>query len=104
MLDLDDYSRFRQTEMVIVDGKETFGRWRPISILTTRPSEEFIEAFQVTSALEGRPDLISQAIYGTPLLDWLLIAFNNVREPINWPRTGDVIEYPIESIVLPSLL
>ena len=101
---LDDFSRFRQTQLVIFDGKETYGRWRPLSIFSRRPSDDQIDVFSVTSALEGRPDLISNAVYGTPYLDWVLIAFNKVRDPLNWPRAGDVIEYPLDSVVLPELL
>lgn len=101
---LDDFSRFKDTELVIVDGKETFGRWKPFSFLTQRPPSEFIGVFQVTSALEGRPDLISNNLYGTPNLDWVLLSFNKVFETLNWPRTGDLIEYPLETIILPELL
>lgn len=101
---LDEFSRFKRTPPTIVDGKETYGRWVKFSFLKIRPAEEFINVFQVTSALEGRPDLISQRVYGTPLLDWVLIAFNGVRDPLNWPRAGDIIEYPSDLIVLPELL
>lgn len=101
---LEDFSRFSRTEMIIVDGVETFGRWKQYPFLKERPAEENIEVFQVTSATEGRPDLISQQIYGTPLLDWVLIAFNNARNTLNWPKTGDVIEYPVESVVVPEVL
>lgn len=101
---LDAFSRFKRTVPIIVDGKETYGRWTQMPFLQERPAEEFIKIFQVTSALEGRPDLISQQVYGTPLLDWVIIAFNKVRQPLNWPRAGDVIEYPADSLVLPQLL
>lgn len=101
---IEDFSRFSRTEMVIVDGKETFGRWSSYSFLKERPAEENIEIFKVTSAVEGRPDLISNQVYGTPLLDWVLIAFNNARGALNWPKTGDLVEYPVESIVVPEVL
>jgi len=100
----DDFSRFRTTEMTILDGKETFGRWKPPSFLVERPAEENISVFRVNSSFEGRPDLISDQVYGTPLLDWVIIAFNNVRDPMNWPQSGSVIEYPSDTIVLPELL
>jgi hypothetical protein len=101
---MSDFSRFSRTEMIIVEGNETFGRWKSFSFLKERPADNNIGVFQVTSAVEGRPDLISQQIYGTPLLDWVLIAFNNARAAINWPRTGDLVEYPVESIVVPEIL
>jgi hypothetical protein len=103
-MNLDDFSRFRQTELIIIDGKETYGRWRPLSIFIDRPSDDNIKVFEVTSALEGRPDLISHAVYGTPLLDWVLLAFNKVRDPLGWPAVGDLIEYPVESTIFPLLL
>ena len=90
--------------MIIVDGNETFGRWQSYSFLKVRPPEDQIDVFQVTSAVEGRPDLISQQIYDTPLLDWVLIAFNNARDSLNWPKAGDLVEYPIESVVVPEVL
>jgi len=102
---LDDYSRFSRTEMIIVDNNETFGVWKTYSFLKQRPRDEDIGVFQVTNDLEGRPDLISFRIYGTPLLDWVLISFNSAgRNVLNWPRAGDIIEYPVESIVIPEVL
>lgn len=101
---LDDFSRFKRTDLIIVDGKETFGQWKRFPFLTERPSSEFVEVFRVTSANEGRPDIISAQLYGVPQLDWVLIAFNKVLEPLGWPRAGDLIEYPVEAIVLPELL
>lgn len=100
----DTFSRFKRTPPTIVEGRETYGRWIEPKFLKERPNEEFIRTFQVTSALEGRPDLISTLVYNTPLLDWVLIAFNKVRDPLNWPRAGGVIEYPVDTIVLPELL
>lgn len=104
MADLDRFSRLQQTEPVIFRGVETFGRWRQPSFLRRRPAEDQIGVFRVTSATEGRPDLISNEVYGTPFLDWVLISFNNARRAINWPKAGDSIEYPLDSVVLPELL
>lgn len=104
MAELDQFSRFQTTDPIIIDGVETFGSWRRPSFLRERPTDDFIGVFQVTSAIEGRPDLISNELYGTPLLDWVLISFNNARKALNWPMAGDTIEYPLESIVLPELL
>ncbi len=103
-MELDDFSRFRRTPLTIVDGQETFGRWVPPSFLTERPADDRIGVFSVTGANEGRPDLISHAVYGTPALDWVIIAFNGVRNTLNWPRAGDVVEYPFDSVVIPELL
>lgn len=104
MAELDQFSRLQQTEPIIVDGVETFGVWTQPSFLKKRPQEDQIGVFRVSSALEGRPDLIANELYGTPLLDWVLISFNNARRSLNWPRTGDQIEYPLDTVVLPELL
>lgn len=101
---MDDFSRFKKTAQLIVDGKETFGRWVEPSFLKERPADEDIRVFRVTSQLEGRPDLISHQVYGTSQLDWVLIAFNGVRNALNWPMAGDVIEYPSDNVVLPQIL
>jgi hypothetical protein len=104
MPQLDDFSRFKNTELLLVDGKETYGRWAALRFLKERPPEGQIKVYQVTAAKEGRPDLIAQEVYGTPLLDWVLIAFNDVRDTLNWPLAGQLIEYPLDTVVLPALL
>ena len=104
MPELDDFSRFQSTTQILVDGVVTFGRWQAPQFLVERPADADIGVLQITANLEGRPDIIANNIYGTPLLDWVLIAFNNARGVFNWPRAGAVIEYPLERIVLPQLL
>lgn len=104
MAELDQFSRFQQSEPIIVDGIWTYGTWKQPSFLLKRPTEDKIGVFRVSSALEGRPDLISYQVYGTPLLDWVLIAFNDARRSLNWPKSGDNIEYPSDAVVLPELL
>jgi hypothetical protein len=102
---MDDlYSRFKLSEKIIYDDNITIGRWRRYRFLRTRPKQSAIFNFRVTSALEGRPDLIADRIYGIPSLDWVLLAFNNVRETLNWPKTGSIIEYPTSTIILPEIL
>lgn len=104
MAELDQFSRFQQTPPIIVDGVGTYGAWVQPSFLTNRPNNDQIGVFKVTSAIEGRPDLISHQLYGTPLLDWVLISFNNARRSLNWPKAGDIVEYPLDTVVLPELL
>lgn len=104
MSDFDEFSRYRNTEQVVFDGEESIGSWTQPSFLINRPTEDLIGVFRVTSALEGRPDLIANQLYGTPLLDWILIAFNNARDTLNWPKTGDTIEYPLRRIVIPEIV
>lgn len=110
MADLGEYSRLKTTDEIIVDGKETLGAWDRPSFLVEKPSDEFIATFTVSSALEGRPDLISNQVYGTPLLDWVIISFNAVyndngaRDVLNWPKSGDIITYPVDSVVFPEVV
>lgn len=104
MTDFDEYSRYRTTQLLVVDGKETLGAWSQPPFLLNRPTDDEIGVFRVTSAVEGRPDLIANQLYGSPLLDWVLIAFNNARTSINWPRAGTAIEYPMKSVVIPEIV
>jgi hypothetical protein len=103
MTTFEDMSRFSKTEKVIQDGIETVGTSVQHNFLKERPDESLIKRFYVTNAVEGRPDLIAARVYGLPELDWVLIAFNKARDVLNWPRAGDVIEYPIASVVIPDL-
>jgi len=103
MAELGEFSRFINTDEVVVDGKETLGVWQPPNFIKARPSDDQIGIFRVTNAVEGRPDLISQQLYGTPKLFWVLIAFNKIRNPLNWPKAGSTIEYPSESVVFPQV-
>jgi hypothetical protein len=96
-------SRYTNTEQIVVDSKETVGVWNQPSYLITRPAEANILRFYVTSALEGRPDLIAYSVYGYAELDWVIVAFNNPPEILNWPRAGDLIEYPVGSLVYAEL-
>lgn len=104
MAEFDEYSRYRYTELLMYDDSETLGTWNQPSFLVKRPTEDQIGVFRVTSAVEGRPDLIANQLYGSPLLDWVLIAFNNARSALNWPKTGDVIEYPLKIVVIPEIV
>ncbi len=111
MAELDNFSRLLRTQQIIFQGKETFGSWSSFSWLENRPADNLISNFYVTPALEGRPDLIASQIYGTPLLDWVLISFNSrvgndetAAKALTWPKAGQIIEYPTESLVVSSLL
>lgn len=110
LMKFNEFSRFNNTEHIIVDGKETIGTWNKPSWLRELPDDKFIRTFNVNSALEGRPDIIANRVYGTPLLAWVLIAFNathysdgGARVGLNWPRAGMLIRYPSDSIVFPEI-
>lgn len=108
MLSVDPSSRFQLTDAISVvtpEGNvtETFGMWVRPSFLRTRPSSELIRRMVVPASMEGRPHIIADQIYGTQLLDWVIIAFNNAYDVLNWPDAGTTIEYPEPSIVFSSI-
>ena len=102
-LELSSRSRFRTTASVLFDGHETFGRWDPPIIAVEQLPRQQLIILKVDNAFEGRPDLISLAYYGTTLLDWLIISYNNPRDVLNWPRAGQVISFPIPQVVAVQL-
>lgn len=104
MPDLDHYSRFYKTKEIIQDGEITFGRWNPPPWLVKRPDAASVRTFKVQADMEGRPDKIAFVLYGTPLLDWAIIAFNDVQNPLNWPRAGTIIEYPTSAVIFPDFI
>jgi hypothetical protein len=94
--------------MVITNGLqntdvETVGTWNQPSYLLQRPSVRAISKFYVSNAVEGRPDLIASMVYGAADLDWVLIAFNNPPEILNWPKAGDSIEIVSRDLVYAEL-
>jgi len=98
------YSRFQSTRTVLQDGEEVWGAWnQPFFIAEKLPQNQQM-AVRIGSDREGRPDLISQDLYGTTKLDWMLIAFNNAIAVFNWPRSGTVISAPLSDIVLGEVL
>ena len=97
------HSRYRKTSPIIVDNAETIGTWSQPNYLVERPLDKFILKYSVTSAIEGRPDLIAQAVYGASDLDWVIIAFNSPTEILNWPTAGTTIEYPSQDLVMSEL-
>lgn len=103
MANIDEYSRYILTPLTSYRGQETYGKWQSYPFLLTRPAERYIRVMVVSPEMEGRPDLISNAIYGTPKLDWVIIAFNAPKDVLNWPRSGETIEYPVEELVIPEL-
>jgi len=101
---VDDLSRFKKSEPIIVDGKVTFGRW-------TRPdwmNPEFVASteimlFQVDQNYAGRPDLIAQNFYGTPYLEWVITMFNRPLNPIGFPKAGSVVKVLSRSVVFSNI-
>ena len=102
-IDLDSFSRFKETQPIIFDGKETFGSWKMPQFLVQDIDELQIIRIMVTNGRNGRPDLIASDIYGSPQYFWVLIAYNKPKNPIGWPAVGEVIRAPIADIVLANL-
>lgn len=98
----DDFSRFRRTQSVTVGGTVTYGSWARPSWLVERPSGDLVHKLVVSNDLAGKPNLISLRVYGTELLDWVIVSFNNATD-LDWPKVGDVVEYPDDSVVFPEL-
>lgn len=95
------YSRFNNTDRVLYDNNETYGRWKnPITDTLTNNTSVYV----VDNAHEGRPDLIAYELYGNASLDWLLITMNNATESLNWPRAGTTITVPLRSFVASELI
>lgn len=91
----DSTSRFKETETVIKDGRETFGLWtRPTYLFEENLEDEEIIRIQVTQDIAGRPDLISIQQYETSFLDWVIVMFNRPADTLGWPRAGTIIKVP----------
>jgi hypothetical protein len=103
-ISLDSHSRFKETQPIVVDGKETFGMWKIPSFLT-QPMDEQLDVVRVTvdNTRAGRIDLLARDLYGSYVYGWILIAFNKPKNPVGWPATGEVIRAPSANIVLSNL-
>lgn len=95
------YSRFSQTEPILFDGCETYGRWN--NPLSSAIYDSLIVVV-VDARYAGRPDIIADVLYGDSSLDWALIAVNNVTETLNWPSAGSTIKAPNPSVMTGELL
>ena len=49
-------------------------------------------AYKIPANFAHRPDLISNAAYGTPFLDWFIMLSNNITDPFESLNAGDVIK------------
>lgn len=103
-------SRFRLTDPILTrNGQETFGRMTKFEFLDrdNLPDDQ-IGQMTVDANTAGRPEKVAAAVYdGRVDLDWVIVFFNHVENPFqypgNWPVIGQIVEYPIASIVLPEV-
>jgi len=56
-------------------------------------SSKFKVAY-IPAGYEHRADLISDLFYDTPIYDWLLLYFNDIKDPFNELNVGDRILIP----------
>jgi len=94
------YTRFSQTQKIVYEGNSTYGSWSKFRFLTEPLQSNQVGVYIVQPSTAGRPDLISNILYNTTQLDWVLLAYNNVRDPFNWPAVGTAIRYPVDSVVI----
>lgn len=52
------------------------------------------EVAYIIPGYEHRPDLISDLFYGTVTNDWLIMMFNNVKDPFQELNVGDRVLIP----------
>jgi hypothetical protein len=53
-----------------------------------------IDVGYIPAGYEHRPDLISNLFYNTVTKDWLIIMFNNIKDPFQELNIGDRILLP----------
>jgi hypothetical protein len=103
------YSRFNNTKRALFEGNEVYGTWNRPRWLLVKPPESEILTYLVSARFEGRPDLISNALYGTTSMDWVIVSFNlqfynHSEEVFGWPKAGTTIWYPTRASVMPFIL
>jgi len=93
-------SRFKLSDAIVTsDGHETFGLMKKFNFLD---SEDYIE-YKITQPFAHRPDRIADSIYGSPSYFWVVIMYNKQRNPLLWPKLGEIIRLPPPRVVIPEL-
>lgn len=92
-------SRFRYTNLVTTrSGNDTYGLVSGFDALKNIQENQY-DKYVVPNKYEGRPDLIAFEFYNNPQLDWAITLSNRPLNPLNWPKTGDLIKIPKKSFV-----
>lgn len=83
-------------ELVLHKGKNVATSLNSIDVEELVKNFNSLEFRTVTieSFLERRADLISNYYYNTPLLDWLICWFNNIKDPFQDLYSGRSINIP----------
>lgn len=89
-------SRFQNTKPILTrDGDPTYGIARKFRFLDAdNLNDEDVNTFVVDANTAYRPDRLADLFYNDTELHWILIIFNRVDNPFNWPAVGQVIQYP----------
>lgn len=99
---IDPHSRFKLSQPVVINGIETFGLLTKFPFLDPASIDDAdIVKITVTPDMAGKPWAIANAIYNSPVLDWVIVLFNRPLNPVNWPPNGTVIRAPRQGLVLP---
>ncbi len=94
-------SRYKDTDLYAdVDGNAFFGPWEELEIQD--PSD--YELYQIKSKDIGRIDVLAYDFYGDPTLQWVIMNFNNIIDPIFDLEIGDKIKIPSKDQVLRMLM
>lgn len=104
-IQLPSHSRFKISNPIVLDnGIETIGMMKQFSFLdfNNLNSNSIIE-YRVSGKRAGRPDLISDDVYGTPQLYWVVIMVNKPREVLRWPKIGSIIYLPSSAVVMSEI-
>lgn len=104
-IELPSNSRFKlSTPIITANGIETIGMMVQFDFMDFNKLQQTdIVHFRVDSTTAGRPDLISNQVYGTPQLYWVVIMVNKPQNVLRWPPTGAIIMLPAKSVVVPEL-
>jgi len=90
---MDTYSRFNTTDIITLDNNvKAYSMWRKPSLLEREYNDDEVFYYQVQNNEAAKPHIISNNVYGTTLLDWLIIAFNLRHDVFGWPKAGTIIK------------
>jgi len=92
-------SRFKLTPIISFNGNIMPAMMKRFDFLDDTSSGQLLN-ISITGVMAGRPDLISERLYGTPEYKWVLLLYNNVTNPFDgWPKAGTTIQAPTNAAV-----
>lgn len=91
-------SRYIKTDIVNFNEFNSYGLFEPPLWIQSITDADLVN-FSVTNDLAGRADLISERLYGTTRMYWVLVYINKPLDPTNWPKSGELILTPKTEIV-----